>query len=321
MADTKISALATLTDPVVGDFIPIVDTSDVETKKIDISGIDAYYNANHYGIVDDNSTDNLANLNTLSTTINAVGGGVLYLPFTDTGIYRVDATAGVLLRENVTLMMDPGVKIVNVSNASGSTNSTVRVSPGASIINAEFEHLSTSTTWSGAEIMLQTSQVGKWLRTDRTVLDNIKIQGVPNGLYDGFGSGIYLRSDVLNTAIQWCKFSNIWFNQVASCFEMRVSAGTSGNPSFINGNIFENIYTSNVSYVFLMAGQATYSNINENIVQNVFHQSSSPGSFKVIYCEGRLNTFRNIVTFDWEAVVGTTSMFQFTATALSLIHI
>ena len=61
MADTKISALAELTIPEDGDFIPIVDTSETATKKISVENL-RHSQINDYITQSDNTDQAIADI-------------------------------------------------------------------------------------------------------------------------------------------------------------------------------------------------------------------------------------------------------------------
>jgi len=79
MPDTPISLLAEYVSPRVGDYLPIVDSQNKETKKIDFSSLSGNrYDVTHYGLKGDGSTDDRVSLEALIASLT--GPAVLYFP-------------------------------------------------------------------------------------------------------------------------------------------------------------------------------------------------------------------------------------------------
>ena len=91
----------------------------------------APYNVKDYGAKGDNATDDTEAINLAITAANTAGGGVVYVP---QGTYLIGANvytgvvgaAGVLLRDNVHLVIDGTIKVKNGSYGAGAFYGAIR---------------------------------------------------------------------------------------------------------------------------------------------------------------------------------------------------
>lgn len=194
-----------------------------------------FYDATSNGI-STTSDDNLSKIESLITTISNTGGGVLYLPYGSNGIYKV--SSGFTIKDNVTLSADPGVFIENQDNTADADAYTVKIDPGGAIDGINFKHLSTATSWTGAEIYLDgridSADGTSWdtfrrsnnLYEKRTYINNVNIIGT-GGTSTALGSGIRMNAKYAGSAVQFISTRHLFIRGV----KYGVFLETSGEPA------------------------------------------------------------------------------------------
>ena len=181
------------------------------TAALNDERIEGVYQAKEFGIIDDDSADNIDKLADAASYISTQGGGELFLPYRYNGIYRV--SDGFDLAANVRLSMGPGAIIENQSNTAGNAKYTVRVVPYSQIVGARIKHKQESTTWNGACIKLDGSDrfPGNNFDGSQTLIQNVQVETPPHvtNTSVGTGSGILLLASTPSDYIQLVKFSNL----------------------------------------------------------------------------------------------------------------
>jgi hypothetical protein len=201
-----------------------------------ISG--APYNVNDYGAVGNGVADDTAAINAAISAANTAGGGVVYIPqgtyligaYAYTGV--LDGVSGILLRDNVQLVIDGTVKVKNNATGAGTFYGAIR-SPDIGISNASITGVGTID---GNRANQTPSINGQCSNIYLTCVFNVVVDGIYSVNANGMGIQLIPPSSLPNppvggaTTHTACAVQNCFVNNVLN-IGIQVSHGLFGNIS------------------------------------------------------------------------------------------
>ena len=231
-------------------------------------------------------------LQTLLTTVNAAGGGVVKCPLPNT----ITTTTKITIPENVTLRGNPGLILTSTSNID-----MLEVAFNARLEGGGMTISNTNASYSGSLVLLDSSVQNFEFKGNVTYIDNILLEGPSNE--PSAGVGLHLHSSgVTASAVQACTFRNIAYRNLNIAIYQEVIGG--GNTNYINGNVFEGITIDDCTrgIVQVESGTGNIGN-RRNLYTNILIQAgtSMEDAINVV----SFGNYFSGAIFDWQVASGT----------------
>jgi hypothetical protein len=201
-----------------------------------ISG--APYNVNDYGAVGNGVADDTAAINAAISAANTAGGGVVYVP---QGTYLIgaysyagvlDGASGILLRDNVHLVIDGTLKVKNGAYGAGAFYGAIR-SPDVGISNASITGVGIIDGNKANQVL---SANGQCSNIYLVCLFNVVVDGIYSVNANGMGIQLIPPISLPNppvgaaTTHTACAVQNCFVNNVVN-IGIQISHGLYGNIS------------------------------------------------------------------------------------------
>ena len=202
MANSTISELDELIAPNGGDWIPIVDTSAGQTKKLDyarIANTNNFINVKSYGAVGDNLADDTF---AIQASINAAQniGGTIYF---EAGTYLVSSDL-IITGRNLVIFLDAGATLIAASNGSWSH--------GLIQINGNTNRLSNVTVYGHGTIDINNESIAGIFAHGDIVNVNVYDIEIHNG--NANGRGIWYSGQSPSKPARSCIISRVYIHDV-----------------------------------------------------------------------------------------------------------
>jgi len=234
----------------------------------------------------------------IQAAINDLGvsgwkSGIVWVP----GNKEIVINTGIVLKKYVTLDLQGSYLDVR-SNVYG-----VTMAEGSTLRGGTIDTRNYAGTYSKAAVAFDPSVSGHNYWGGNAVVQNMYLQGA-----DGEGSGIQYQCGVQGNIIAFTQCSDIQIYRFNYGIFINVPGGSeSGNPTYVNGNTFDNIRMMYPTHSIYINRNELISNnqcgSDGNMFYNIISQTGEMTQ-RIIYAEGRYNIFDNIFTWDWFSASG-----------------